>query len=29
VLERYFMLTFTYNIRHFSAGTTREDFEDI
>lgn len=29
VLQRYFMLTFTYNIRHFSAGTTREDFEDI
>ena len=29
VLERYFMLTFTYNIRHFNAGTTMEDFEDI
>ncbi len=29
VLERYFMLTFTYNIRHFNAGTTIEDFEDI
>lgn len=29
VLERYFMLTFTYNIRHFSAGTTEEDFKDI
>lgn len=29
VLERYFMLAFTYNIRHFSAGTTMEDFEDI
>lgn len=29
VLQRYFMLTFTYNIRHFSAGTTMEDFGDI
>ncbi len=29
VLERFFMLTFTYNIRHFNAGTTMEDFEDI
>ncbi len=29
VLQRYFMLTFTYNIRHFSPGTTMEDFEDI
>ena len=29
VLQRYFMLTFTYNIRHFSAGTTEEDFENI
>lgn len=29
VLQRYFMLTFTYNIRHFSAGTTKEDFKDV
>jgi hypothetical protein len=29
VLQRFFMLTFTYNIRHFSAGTTREDYGDI
>ncbi|MEQ8474441.1 MAG: TonB-dependent receptor [Marinoscillum sp.] len=29
VLQRYFMLTFTYNIRHFNAGTTIEDFDDI
>lgn len=29
VLERYFMLTFTYNIRHFKSGTTMEDFEEI
>ncbi len=29
VLQRYFMLTFTYNIRHFSPGTTIEDFKDI
>ncbi|MEP4595480.1 MAG: outer membrane beta-barrel protein, partial [Cyclobacteriaceae bacterium] len=29
VLQRYFMLTFTYNIRHFNAGTTIEDFDEI
>lgn len=29
VLQRYFMLTFTYNIRHFNSGTTIEDFDDI
>tara|TARA_Y100001972_G_scaffold127745_1_gene185622 strand:+ start:4032 stop:6755 length:2724 start_codon:yes stop_codon:yes gene_type:complete len=29
VLQRYFMLTFTYNIRHFSPGTTIEDFKEI
>ncbi len=28
VLQRYFMLTFTYNIRHFSAGSKMEDFEE-
>lgn len=28
VLQRYFMLTFTYNIRHFSAGAKLEDFEE-
>lgn len=27
VLQRYFMFTFTYNIRHFSAGASMEDFE--
>ncbi|GLR19466.1 TonB-dependent receptor [Portibacter lacus] len=27
VLQRYFMLSFTYNLRHFSIGTTMEDFE--
>ena len=27
VLQQYFMLNFTYNIRHFSQGTTREDYE--
>ena len=27
VLQQYFMLNFTYNIRHFSKGTTREDYE--
>ena len=29
VLQRYFMLTFTYNIRHFSPGTSIEDFKKI
>lgn len=28
VLQRYFMLTLTYNIRHFSKGTSMSDFED-
>jgi len=28
VLQRYFMLSFTYNIRHFARGTTMEDYED-
>ncbi|HEV7348628.1 outer membrane beta-barrel protein [Telluribacter sp.] len=27
VLQRYFMLTFTYNLRHFSGGATEKDFE--
>ncbi len=27
VLQQYFMLNFTYNIRHFSKGTSREDYE--
>lgn len=27
VLQRYFMLTFTYNIRHFSGGASLDDFE--
>ncbi|GAA5225065.1 outer membrane beta-barrel protein [Membranihabitans marinus] len=27
VLQRYFMLSFTYNIRHFSKGTTEEDYD--
>jgi len=27
VLQQYFMLNFTYNIRNFSQGTTREDYE--
>ncbi len=29
VLQRYFMLTFTYNFRHFSKGTTMEDYEKL
>lgn len=29
VLQRYFMLSFTYNIRHFSKGTSMDDFEDL
>lgn len=29
VLQRYFMLTLTYNIRHFSRGTSMSDFEDM
>jgi hypothetical protein len=28
VLQRYFMLTFTYNIRYFGVGTTQKDFEN-
>ena len=27
VLQRYFMLTLTYNLRHFSAGASEKDFE--
>lgn len=29
VLQRYFMLTFTYNIRHFSEGTTMDDYDKL
>lgn len=29
VLERYFMLTFTYNLRNFSKGTTIDDYEEL
>ncbi len=29
VLQRYFMLTFTYNIRHFSKGTSEEDYRSL
>lgn len=29
VLQKYFMLTFTYNIRSFSKGTTVEDYEKL
>lgn len=28
VLQRYFMLTFTYNIRYFGVGTSMKDFQD-
>ena len=28
VLQRYFMVTFNYNIRQFSGGATMEDFRD-
>ncbi len=28
VLQRYFMLTFTYNLRHFTGGADQRDFED-
>ncbi|MGV3502330.1 MAG: outer membrane beta-barrel protein [Adhaeribacter sp.] len=28
VLQRYFMLTFTYNIRYFGVGTSEKDFQD-
>ncbi|MBK8390827.1 MAG: TonB-dependent receptor [Saprospiraceae bacterium] len=27
VLQRYFMVTFTYNLRHFSTGTSAEDYK--
>jgi len=29
VLNRYLMLSFTYNFRHFSQGASREDFQEI
>ncbi len=29
VLQRYFMLSFTYNLRHFSKGTSMSDFEEL
>ncbi|AHM62387.1 hypothetical protein D770_20690 [Flammeovirgaceae bacterium 311] len=29
VLQRYFMLTFTYNLRHFSKGTDINDYEEL
>lgn len=29
VLQRYFMLSFTYNIRHFASGTTVDDYEEL
>ena len=29
VLQRYFMLTFTYNLRHFSEGTSVDDYEEL
>ena len=29
VLQRYFMLTFSYNLRHFSTGTTMEDYREL
>lgn len=29
VLQRYFMLTFTYNLRHFNKGTSMSDFETL
>ncbi len=29
VLQRYFMLSFTYNIRYFSRGTTMEDYDSL
>jgi hypothetical protein len=28
VLQRYFMLTFTYNIRYFGVGSSIDDFKD-
>ena len=29
VLQRYFMLTFSYNIRRFAKGTNMEDYQDL
>jgi len=29
VLNRYFMLTFTYHFRHFNKGTTMDDYEEL
>ncbi|WP_026945070.1 outer membrane beta-barrel protein [Algoriphagus marincola] len=29
VLQRYFMLTFSYNIRRFAKGTSMEDYQDL
>lgn len=29
VLQRYFMLTFSYNLRHFSKGTDMEDYREL
>ena len=29
VLQRYFMLTFHYNLRHFNRGTTEEDYQEL
>lgn len=29
VLQRYVMLSFTYNIRHFARGTTEEDYKEL
>ena len=29
VLQRYFMLTFSYNLRHFNRGTTEEDYREL
>ena len=29
VLQRYFMLTFTYNLRQFNAGTSMEDYREL
>ena len=29
VLKRYFMVSFTYNIRYFSKGTTAADYDDL
>lgn len=29
VLQRYFMLTFNYNLRHFNKGTTEKDYREL